>query len=70
MFRPTRPSSVLQSSERLNIVCVWRMLRSHHLANKLYMGHKLRVSRYGGERNTGLFEMIVGVLTTCHIQHT
>jgi len=34
MFRPTkRPSSGLQSSERLNIVCVWRMLRSHHLAN-------------------------------------
>jgi len=40
----------LQSSNRLNIVCVWRMLRSHHLACKLYMRHKLRVSRYGGGR--------------------
>jgi len=51
MFRPTRrPSSGLQSSNRLNIVCVWRMLRSHHLACKLYMRHKLRVSRYGGGR--------------------
>ena len=29
MFRPTRRPS---SSKRLNIVCVWRMLRSHHLA--------------------------------------
>jgi len=36
---------VLQSSKRLNIVCVWQMLRSHHLAYKLYMKHKLRVSR-------------------------
>jgi len=37
MFRPTqRPSSGLQSSKRLGIVCVWRMLRSHHLAYKLY----------------------------------
>jgi len=33
----------LQSSKRLNIVCVWRMLRSH-LAKKLYMRYKLRVS--------------------------
>jgi len=24
--------------------CVWRMLRSHHLAYNLYMRHKLRVS--------------------------
>jgi len=47
MFRPTRrPSSGLQSSKRLNIVCVWRMLRSHHRAYKLYMRPKLRVSRY------------------------
>jgi len=36
---------VLQSSKRLNIVCVWRMLRSHHLAYKLYMRHKMRVCR-------------------------
>ena len=50
MFRPIRPSSGLQSSKKLNIVCVWRMLRSHHVANKLYMRHKLCVSRYGGER--------------------
>jgi len=51
MFRPTRrPSSDLQSSRRLNIVCVWRMLRSRHLAYKLYMTHKLRVNRYGGGR--------------------
>ena len=28
---------VWQSSMRLNIVCVWRMLRSHYLAYKLYM---------------------------------
>ena len=33
-----------QSSKRLNIVFVWRMLRSHHLAYKLYMRHKLHVS--------------------------
>jgi len=26
------------------------MLRSHHLAYKLYMRHKLRVNRYGGGR--------------------
>jgi len=26
----------LQNSKRLNIFCVWRMLRSHHLAYKLY----------------------------------
>ena len=32
-----RHHQVLQSSRRLNIVCVWRMLRSHHLAYKLYM---------------------------------
>jgi len=45
MFRPTwSPSSGLQSSKRLNIVCVWWMLRSHHLAYKLYMRHKLCVS--------------------------
>jgi len=50
MFRPTRPSSGLQSSRRLNIVCVWQMLRAHHLAYKLYMRHKLCVSRYGGGR--------------------
>ena len=24
----------------------------------------------GGEDSTGLFEMIVGVLTTCHTQYT
>jgi len=48
MFRPTRASLGLQSSKRLTIVCVWRMLRSHHLAYKLYMRHKLRVSRCGG----------------------
>ena len=45
MFWPTRrPSSGLQSFKRLIIVCVWRMLRSHHLAYKIYMRHKLRVS--------------------------
>jgi len=38
----------LQSSMGLSIVCVWQMLRSHHLAKTLYMIHKLRVSRYGG----------------------
>ena len=37
---------VCKSSKRLNIVCVWWMLRSHHLANKLDMRHKLCVSRY------------------------
>ena len=40
----------LQSSKRINIVCVWRMLRSHHQAYKLYMRPKLRVSRYTGGR--------------------
>ena len=29
---------------------MWRMLRSHHLAYKLYMRPKLRVSRYAGGR--------------------
>jgi len=49
--RPTwRPSSSLQSSKRLNIACVWRMLRSHHRAYKLCMRHKLRVNMYGGGR--------------------
>jgi len=33
---------VLQSSKKLNIFCVWRMLRSHHLAYKLYrVSHSL-----------------------------
>jgi len=41
---------VCKSSKRLNIVCVWRMLRSHHQTNKLCMRHKVRVSRYGGGR--------------------
>jgi len=31
---------VLQLYKRLNIVCVWRMLRSHHLAYK-YLSHHL-----------------------------
>jgi len=28
------------------------------------------VNNYKENRNTGLFEMIVGVLTTCHTQYT
>ena len=40
MFRPTRrPSSGLQCFKRLNIVCVWLMLRSHHLAYLRQMRH-------------------------------
>ena len=44
---------VCKSSKRLNIVCVWQMLRSHHLANKLDMRHKLRVSIYLALTPTG-----------------
>ena len=63
MFRPTRrPSSSLKCSKRINIACVWRMLRSHHRAYKLYMRHKLRVSRYGGGR-----ALVCGILRGCHL---
>ena len=48
MFRPSRrPSSGLQISKRINIVCVWRMLR-YHQASKLHMRQNLRVGRQGG----------------------
>jgi len=62
MFQPTRPSSGLQSSKRLNIVCVWWMLRSHHLAYKLYLRHKLHVSRYGSGR-----ALVCGILVRGHL---
>ena len=58
MFQPTRPSSGLQSSKRL----VWQMLRSYHLAYKLYMRHKLRLSRYGGGR-----ALMCGILGRGHL---
>ena len=51
MFQPTqKPSSAVLISKKLNIVCVWRMLRSHHRAYKLYMRTKLSMSRYAGGR--------------------
>jgi len=62
MFWPTQPSSGLQSSKRLNIVRVWWMLRSHHLAYKLYMRHKLRVRRYSGGR-----ALVCGILGGGHL---
>jgi hypothetical protein len=52
----------LKSSKTLNIVCVWRILRSHHLAKNLYMRYNMRVSRYGGGR-----ELVCGIVGGGHL---
>ena len=60
--------AILHTLTVSNVGNMWKDLEFSSYEYFFFFHFLNRAHRNG--RNTGLFEMIVGVLTTCHMQHT